>query len=233
MSDDDPDLVSDRLVGCDQPIGCIQRGQAALGRLEKDQTWPDWCAVIVALAEGRKVCAANSGGQVTGRRYNLAMGRWLRCYGFDRIHKSDRSRLLKCSSHLEAINAWRAGLPLHEQLELNHPRVVFNRWKRSQAEDKKTLEPDQAERSDLLMVWNQATDAERTEVLASFGLEAFLRIVPASWRLLLEVRAGGQILSRAKARHPNMRLKHLKLVHDADPATLISPEIPRGSKASQ
>ena len=50
--------------------------------------------MIKALAEGRKVCAAASGGQTAGKRYNEAIGRWLRCYGFDRIHKSDRSRLL-------------------------------------------------------------------------------------------------------------------------------------------
>jgi hypothetical protein len=218
MPDDNSGLVY-QLVGKDQPIQeVIHRGQAALTRLETNQSWPNWCAVIEALAEGRKVCAANSGGRVTGRRYNAGMGRWLRCYGFDHIHKSDRSRMLKCADHLHQINEWRDGLPLHEQLELNHPRVVFNRWKRSQAEDKESLEPHQAEGSDLLMVWNQATDAERTEVLASFGLEAFLRIMPASWRLPLEVRAGGQILSRAKKRHPNRRLKHLYLVQDADPA---------------
>jgi hypothetical protein len=29
------------------------------------------------------------------------MGRWLRSCGFDRINKSDRSRLLRCADHLE------------------------------------------------------------------------------------------------------------------------------------
>src|SRR5262245_51034117 len=133
MSNDGSGLVvADGLVGKCHPIeGVIHRGQAALARLSKNQTWPDWCAVIMALAEGRRICAANSGGHVTGKRFNAAMGRWLRCYGFDRINKSDRSRLLKCAPCLEEINAWRSGLPFHDQLALNHPRVVFDRWKSS------------------------------------------------------------------------------------------------------
>ena len=70
MSEDDSALlVSNQLVGNDQPIqGVIHCGQLALARLEQNQTWQDWCAVIKALAEGRKVCAAESGGQTTGKR---------------------------------------------------------------------------------------------------------------------------------------------------------------------
>ena len=53
--DDNGSLVSNQLVGHDQPIpGIIHRGQVALARLETNQTWLDWCAVIDALAEGRK-----------------------------------------------------------------------------------------------------------------------------------------------------------------------------------
>ena len=94
MSEDDSDLsVSDQLVGSDQPIqGVIHCGQLALARLEQNQTWLDWCAVIKALVKGREICREASGGHDKGRRFNKAMGRWLRCYGFDRIDKSDRSR---------------------------------------------------------------------------------------------------------------------------------------------
>jgi hypothetical protein len=121
LEDDSGLLVSNQLVGNDQPIqGIIHRGQVALVRLERNQTWPDWCEVIKALAKGREICRQASGDQDKGRRFNKAMGRWLRCYGFDRIDKSDRSRLLKCADHLEDINTWRSGRSLSEQLELNH-----------------------------------------------------------------------------------------------------------------
>ena len=97
MPEDDSGLfASNQLVGNDQPIqGIIHRGQVALVRLEQNQTWPDWCAVIKALAKGREICRQASGGHDKGRRFNKAMGRWLRCCSFDRINKSDRSRLLR------------------------------------------------------------------------------------------------------------------------------------------
>jgi hypothetical protein len=213
MSDDDISLsVSKVLVGHDQPIpGVIHHGQIALARLETNQTWPDWCAVINALAEGRKVCAAASGGQSAGKRYNAAIGRWLRCYGFDRIHKSDRSRLLKCADHLEEINAWRAGLPLYEQLELNHPRTVFNRWQRSLPAEGKKLMPRKAKELNLRAILNRATEAELTEALAGLGLAWFMRVMPASWRKSLQDRVVGQVAQRAR---PNARVKDLRLVVD-------------------
>jgi hypothetical protein len=210
--DDSGSLVS--LVGDRQLIaGAIHRGQAALARLEKNQTWADWGAVINALAEGRKVCAAVSSGQTAGKHYNAAIGRWLRCYGFDRIHKSDRSRLLKCADHLEEINVWRAGLPLKEQLALNHPRAVFNSWKRSLEEDKKTPKPSKAEEANLRAILTQATDAELTDALAELGISRFMQVMPANWRKLLEGRIVGQVIQRVR---PNARVKDLRRVFDND-----------------
>jgi hypothetical protein len=54
MSEDDSALLlPNQLVGRDQPIrGVIHRGQLALIRLEQNQTWPDRCAVIRAVAKG-------------------------------------------------------------------------------------------------------------------------------------------------------------------------------------
>jgi hypothetical protein len=222
MSDEhigDPTPLEQALVGNDQPItSVVQRGQAALVRLEQNQTWADYVAVIVALAVGREVCR-QAIGQVKGRHFNEAMGRWLRCYGFDRIHKADRSRMLRCADHLPDINAWRAELPLHEQLELNHPRVVFRRWTRSLQEGAskppkeekppKEKKPAEEEKPSLDAAWIAATDSERTDVLRAFGYPAFKRVMPSEWRPDLEREAGGQYLSRAKGRHPNVRLKHL------------------------
>jgi hypothetical protein len=39
-------LLPNQLVGSDQPIQGI----------EQNQTWPDWCAIIRALAKGRDIC---------------------------------------------------------------------------------------------------------------------------------------------------------------------------------
>jgi hypothetical protein len=209
MSEDDSALLaSNQLVGNDQPTrGVIHRGQLALVRLEQNQTWPDWCAVIKALAKGREICRETSGGQNKGRRFNQAMGR---CYGFDRIDKSDRSRLLRCADHLEAIDNWRSGRPLSEQLELNHPRIVFLNWQRTLAKDKDIPKPSIDQEPKKLSGF---TDAEWTDKLRTdLGFERFLRVMPNEWRSELELRAGGQILSRAKARHPNTKLKNLRVL---------------------
>ena len=135
------------------------------------------------------------------------MGRWLRCYGFDRIDKSDRSRLLRCADHLEAIDTWRSRRPLSEQLELNHPRIVFDRWQRTLEKGEEEPSVDQGPKTPSGFTDAEWTDALRTDL----GFERFLRVMPNEWRQNLERRAGGQMLSREKTRHPNTRLKNFKL----------------------
>jgi hypothetical protein len=235
MSEEDNGLfVSNQLVGNDQPIkDVIHLGQLALVRLEQNQTWADWCAVIAALAKGREICRKGSGGHDKGRRFNKAMGRWLRCYGFDRIDKSDRSRLLRCAVHLEAIDIWRSRRPLSEQLELNHPRVVFDRWQRALVKDQKTPIPsvNQNPKKPSGFTDAERTDAEWTEALRThLGLERFLRVLPDEWRAQMQLRAANQIIGREKRLHPNKRLKNLtlRIVHSAESGTskdvIRSPE---------
>jgi hypothetical protein len=145
--------------------------------------------VIRALAKGRETCRQASSGHDKGRRFNEAMGRWLRCYGFDRIDKSDRSRLLRCADHLEDIDTWRSARPLSEQLELNHPRIVFERWQRSLEKDENTPTPSVKQNPKNPSSYTDAewSDALRTEL----GLERFLQVMPNEWRPQLELRAGG------------------------------------------
>ena len=216
--DDSALLVSNELVGSGQPIQeVIHCGQLALVRLEQNRTWQDWCAVISALAEGRKVCAAVSGGQTAGKHYNASMGRWLRCYGFDRIDKSDRSRLLRCADHLETIDTWRSGRPLSEQLELNHPRIVYERWQRTLERDENTPTPAINENPKKPSGF---TDAEWTDALRTdLGFERFLRVMPNEWRAQMELRVANQIIGREKRLYPNKRLKNrrLRIVHSAEP----------------
>jgi hypothetical protein len=229
MSEEDNSLhVSNQLVGTDQPIKeVIHLGQLALVRLEQNQTWADWCAVIAALAKGREICRKGSGGHDKGRRFNKAMGAWLRCYGFDRIDKSDRSRLLRCADDLEAIDIWRSRRPLSERLKLNHPRVVFDRWQRALVKDQTpipSVNPNPKKPSGF-------TDAEWTEALRThLGLERFLRVMPDEWRAQMQLRAANQIIGREKQLHPNKRLKDLtlRIVHSAESGTskdvIRSPE---------
>jgi hypothetical protein len=62
------------------------------------------------------------------------------------------------------------------------------------------------------------SDEEWRTALEAMPFERFLRIMPPAWRPLLEARAGGQVLSRLKQQQPNVRMKRLKLVHDAGPS---------------
>ena len=123
-------------VGNDQPSpsDTIIRGQKAQARLEEGsgQVWSDWCDLIRALAEcqNRALREAKTN-KPQGPNYRRAIGRLLRCHGFDRIDKADRSRLIGYAANLAAMDKWRAGQPNERQLDLNHPRVVAAGWKRS------------------------------------------------------------------------------------------------------
>ena len=123
-------------VGNDQPSpsDTIIRGQKAQARLEEGsgQVWSDWCDLIRALAECQnRALREAERNKPQGPNYRRAIGRLLRCHGFDRIDKGDRSRLIGYAANLAAIDKWRAGQPNERQLDLNHPRVVAAGWKRS------------------------------------------------------------------------------------------------------
>ena len=136
------------------------------------------------------------------------MGRWLRCYGFDRIDKSDRSRLLRCADHLKTIDTWRSGRPLSEQLELNHPRIVYERWQRTLERDENTPTPAINENPKKPSGF---TDAEWTDALRTdLGFERFLRVMPNEWRAQMELRVANQIIGREKRLYPNKQLKNLQ-----------------------
>jgi hypothetical protein len=122
-------------VGSSQPSNAtadvIKAAQAVIERLECNLKWDtDWRVLILALGAGRdlalRIAKAN---RPHGPKYRAAISAWLRDYGFDRIEKADRSRLMECFDHLDEINTWRSAQP--EMKELNHPRTVLSHWKRS------------------------------------------------------------------------------------------------------
>jgi hypothetical protein len=155
-------------VGNDQPSpsDTIIRGQKAQARLEEGsgQVWSAWCDLIRALAEcqNRAMREAETN-KPQGPNYRKAIGRLLRCYGFDRIDKADRSRLIGYAADLAAMDKWRASQPNERQLDLNYPRVVAAGWKRSLRP-----EPEQKPPPEIVPTTDTAVTAviTITEVLA-------------------------------------------------------------------
>lgn len=77
-----------------------------------------------------------------------------------------------------------------------------------------------------ILVLSTMTKTDWVEALTLYlGLDGFVHLLvgnpkdgprlPAAWREKLETRAGEQAIRRLQQRHPNKRLRSLRLVHDA------------------
>jgi hypothetical protein len=113
----------------------IAFGIAAAERLANGHAWKDWVVVGKALAVGRKdaMRRANTN-RPKGRGYDVAMSDWLKRHPqIARVvaDSGTRGRLLDLIDRLETIEAWRQTLPLNKRLQLNHPRRVYDAWKKS------------------------------------------------------------------------------------------------------
>ena len=210
------DQVGDRMVGHDQPPrqNQIRQGVEAYARIESERnhTWGLWRQVIIALALIDALAMREAGtNSPQGGKFNQAVAKYLRCYGLDRIHKSDRSRMRKYAGKLDAIDAWRNAQSPERQLELNSPRVVFNHWERSlrstpeQTKEKaaKSASAKTDPVADVLAILGKLTDAQLTRVWTGLKLGAFLRTIPADMRAELERRITG-LHSRAKTSEPSL-----------------------------
>jgi hypothetical protein len=203
----------DEMVGTYQPSeNQIQRGAQEFTLIERERsdTWSRWKHVIVALNLIDELAMREAKTNVPrGGKFNRVVSTFLRCYRLDRIHKSDRSRIRKYAGKLELIDAWRAEQPPERQLELNHPRIVYDHWSRSlrsaasQSSEKKSeaKRPDVV--ADLVAALNKATDGEVTKALTLFGFDAFLRVMPSDWRPKLEARI---VNLRAEAGQPALKV---------------------------
>lgn len=118
-------------VGNDQPFDeIIRRGQGALARIEQAH-WSDYVDLILAHSVLRAQAMREAGSNSPhGMRYRKAIAAKLRLHGFDRIDKSDRSRLYRCADNWSEISSWHASQPAEAQARLNHPRVVLAAWQR-------------------------------------------------------------------------------------------------------
>jgi hypothetical protein len=155
-------------LGCaTQPSDPIKAGQQAWERLQAYQTWDDWKAVGLALAEGRtRAMAAAQTNQPQGSRYNKIYSNWLGARGFSDLGKSTRARLLQCMEQVGAIDAYLLTLKLEKRLKLNHPTTVLSAWKRAMAPKK----PGEKPTSDWDSFFKQ------------FTLRDFIKRMPPEWR---------------------------------------------------
>lgn len=176
------------MVGSCQPSeNQIRRGaqEFALIESERSHTWDRWKHVIIAVLLIDMLAMHKAKTNVPkGAKFNRAVRDFLRCYGLDRIHKSDRSRMRKYAGKLEVIDAWRAKQPPERQLELNHPRIVYDHWERSTKSDSRSDSKSESKRLDLT-AW---PDAGVTAALAAYRLDSFLRVMPEPWRPELKRR---------------------------------------------
>jgi hypothetical protein len=144
-ADPGPILESlDRTLGCtvqpsdpikvgDHQPSLARRGQAALDRLEQDRHFDNWVDVTLGLAELHADAMVEAEtNKPQGPRYRAAIASRHHLYGYDRLHKSTRSFLLKkFAPNLDAIVAWRKAQPPEMQLKLNDPKTVLSAWNRA------------------------------------------------------------------------------------------------------
>jgi hypothetical protein len=109
----------------------IERAQEAWQRHRQGAPWEDWVTIGEALILGRELAMREAEAKrPEGRRYNATMGKWLAQHGFDNMDKADRSRLMECMAHREAIENWRNTLTATQRLQCNYPKAVLKRWRR-------------------------------------------------------------------------------------------------------
>ena len=144
----------------------------------------------------------------SGRRYNEAIGAWLRSTGFIDIHKSIRSRTVEMMDHRQDVEEFLATLKLEKRIKLNNPTVILSAWKRSltkqEAKEKIKLE--------LSAAWNKAKAEERRQFLGGVQLTELLAVMPQTMVEEIKTRVLGQYGAAAPPASVNKTLT-LSLQH--------------------
>ena len=150
-----------------QPIDPIRAGREAWDRLSNHKVLHDWFVFrekhygrTEALIEART-------NKPSGRRYNEAIGAWLRSTGFIDIHKSIRSRTVgvPIEDHRQDVEEFLATLKLEKRIKLNNPTVILSAWKRSLTKQ----EAKEKIKLGLSAAWNKAKAEERRQFLGAFN----------------------------------------------------------------
>jgi hypothetical protein len=179
-----------------------------LGRLELSRDFDDWADVIKALAvlqtDAMREAATN---EPHGPKYRSTIALKLRLYGFDHIHKSTRSFLLKkIAPDLDTMIAWRARQPPDKQIELNNPRTVLARWKstlRLGGLPDRGADPGGETPSPPLIhldaAWAAASSDQRRNLFDRLGRDGICAAMSAQIREQLEEHLLGQQVKTADA----------------------------------
>jgi hypothetical protein len=110
----------------------IRRGLEAYQAINRAESFEGYAAIGRALAVGRDYALKATGANAPmGRRYSVAFSEWVKRHGFVGMQKSVRSVTLELHANIEAIIAWRDGLPERQRRRLVHPLSVTRRWKAS------------------------------------------------------------------------------------------------------
>jgi hypothetical protein len=110
----------------------IKRGLEAWQAINRVESFEGYAAIGRALAVGRDCALKATGANAPmGRRYSLAFSDWIKRHGFVGMQKSVRSVTLELHANIEAITAWRNGLPERQRKRLVHPLSVTRRWRAS------------------------------------------------------------------------------------------------------
>jgi hypothetical protein len=104
----------------------IERGRAALARLNSNSTFEDWVMVGQALKIGREEVSNTI--KASGGTYSMRMTAWLKTQEFDSIDKGVRSRLLNIIDKLPEVQSWRETLSSADRLKYNHPNSIWRRF---------------------------------------------------------------------------------------------------------
>jgi hypothetical protein len=110
----------------------IRAGRDAWEEINRAESFESWKAIGKALAVGREHALKATGANAPmGRRYSLAFSEWAKRHGFAGMQKSVRSVALELYANIEAITAWRDGLPERQRKRLVHPLSNVRRWRAS------------------------------------------------------------------------------------------------------
>jgi len=110
----------------------VAAGRAAWARIRDHgrKNFDDWIAVGRALVIGRTEAMQKAqANRPIGTTYNRLMGEWLKQHDLSDVCAQERYGLLKIIEHLDAVTAWRDGLPESQRRRHNHPSLwhVFRR----------------------------------------------------------------------------------------------------------
>ena len=108
----------------------IRHAQQAWHQVKADPSLFCWLEVGRGLEVGRAIAMRQAHtDRPRGKAYNLAFSHWLKEHQLDGVNEADRHALLQILDNRAAIGAWHASLPYAEQFGLNHPAVLWRKYK--------------------------------------------------------------------------------------------------------